>query len=248
MFTFTIQRFHLEVEGVYTVVDKRLYQIFAVMILYVPEYHKQIINHLTPFPDRVAFTLPVTLVSCENIFEQISNIQQILLIVLFWQIIYFIPLTCAINGIHRSNAYFGIRQRYQHYPLEWVSFHSVRLVDLQDRLCSPSGFTVLIICWGQLRLVFRRQLRRHISKQFNKPRQAEKRCSDEQKFEVFKIWNNKVLKSVQFRPNLNGQSTIGCRLSSYLIPRSQLIKQIYYIGNFWNCFGWHHPELQLLRN
>ncbi|CAL5992520.1 Hypothetical_protein [Hexamita inflata] len=32
-------------------------------------------------------------------------------------------------------------------------------------------------------------------------RQAEKRCSDEQKFEVFKIWNNKVLKSVRFRPN-----------------------------------------------
>ncbi|CAL5984976.1 Hypothetical_protein [Hexamita inflata] len=35
----------------------------------------------------------------------------------------------------------------------------------------------------------------------NFSRQAEKRCSDKRKFEVFKIWNNKVLKSVRFWPN-----------------------------------------------
>ncbi|CAL5995627.1 Hypothetical_protein [Hexamita inflata] len=33
------------------------------------------------------------------------------------------------------------------------------------------------------------------------------------------------------------------RHSSYLIPRSQLIKQIYLRETFWNCFGWHHSEL-----
>ncbi|CAL5993203.1 Hypothetical_protein [Hexamita inflata] len=35
---------------------------------------------------------------------------------------------------------------------------------------------------------------------------VEKRCSDEQKFEVFKILNDKVVKRVRFRPNQNCQS------------------------------------------
>ncbi|CAL6066409.1 Hypothetical_protein [Hexamita inflata] len=39
-------------------------------------------------------------------------------------------------------------------------------------------------------------------------------------------------------------SLAGSRLSCFLIPRSQLIMQIYFWETCWNCFGQHHSELQ----